>query len=341
MKNTISLIILTFCHFQLFSQIPDCSQQYNFSTFVEPYQNLDSTQAISLTEGIVWFSPDLYFPIGFDFDFYGLTTSNLLLTSQYYGAGIIANPDDTKDHVKMMFPCYVPIGDLALVDFPQDSQNGISTISHITEGEVGNRIMKLEWKNVGFLSALEKGYTDSWLNYQLWLYESDQSIEFRIGLSQINPEIEPIVFGDVFSGPSSALVCSFPISWGLVDGQSLIGDPSKPDTTQYSVEDVLELDHMPNSGRVYRWDPNMVSVEENETTTDLNIFPNPMENELNFTSSSVVETIQVVDLTGKLVLESTLQCRSCQVSTKDLSPGLYVVKVKIGDEIISKKINKS
>ena len=261
-----------------------------------------------------------------------------MVTGQFFGAGVVGNPDAAKAHANVFLPALARIGDLALADFEQGSLNGISTISHITEGEEGNRIMKLEWKNVGFEATLQEGETDSWMNYQLWLYEADQSIELRYGPSQLNSEI------DVFSGNSgvqAALVCSIPVMIGVVDGVGLVGDPVKPSTANYNWDKEPFLNGIPDSGRVYRWDPNIVSVEENEIITDLNIFPNPMENELNFTSSSVVETIQIVDLTGKMVFESSLQCYSCQVSTKDLSPGLYVVKAKIGDEIISKKIHKS
>ncbi len=341
-KSILFLLALILYNFQVFSQDPDCSQEYIFSTFEETYEDLDITQSISLTEGLVWYSPNLLFPIGFEFNFYGIPTSNLLVTSIFFGAGVVGNPNGFDSHNNFFLPAFCRIGDLALADFEQGSANGISDISYVTVGEEGNRILKLQWKNVGFAGALEEGITDSWMNYQLWLYEADQSIEFRYGSSQLSAEAESVVFSSASPAPSIALICSIPVSYGQVNGEALAGDPTDPSVVDYNLATGSPSGGIPESGRVYRWySPDAVTVEETETVIELDIFPNPFENELSFSSNSIVESVQILNLTGKLVLESTMNCSACQISTKDLSSGIYLVKIKIGDQVISRKLTKA
>jgi len=336
-------MLLACCQFHLLAQLDCSSVEYTYTTFNETYLDLDTTQSISLTEGIVWDDPDLYFPIGFDFEYFSFTTSNLLVSGELLGAGVIGNPDALKSFGNAFLPAFADFTDLGYAEFDEGTENGISTISYLTEGEEGDRIMKLEWNNVGFYSEVSEGTANNYMNIQLWLYESDQSIEFRYGPSQINPDDFDTVFEGV-PGPISGLLCSIPFAEGDIIGAVLAGDTSNPNISEISPEDDFPpaLDGMPESGRVYRWERSIVSVEEsNVQDTELAVYPNPFKDALNVTADSELQSIQISDMTGKVVLESALQCKSCQIPTADLASGIYLVRMKIGNQVISKKITKS
>ncbi len=336
------MALLVISQLPLFSQLDCSSVEYEYSTFIEAYQDIDPEQATSLSQGIVWDDPDFEFPIGFDFEFFSFTTSNLMVSGDLLGAGVIGNPDALKSDANAFLPAFSDFTDLAYANFEEGSENGISNISHITEGEEGNRIMKLEWQNVGFYGEVSSGTANNYINVQLWLYEADQSIEFRYGPSLINQEDLEIVF-DGIPGPLSGLICSLPFEEGEVVGTLLDGDTSNPFLVEFD-EDAYEppsLEGMPVSGRVYRWERNVISVEENLGSIDLNVFPNPFEELINLNSGFEIESIQITDMAGKVVLESALQCKTCQLNTESLASGIYLVKMKIGSQIISRKITKS
>src|SRR5690606_5056078 len=62
------------------------------------------------------------------------------------------------------------------------SDPATSPISYKIEGEEGSRILKLEVKNAGLLAEFDYSSSTSlstYLNYQVWLYEEDSSIEYH------------------------------------------------------------------------------------------------------------------------------------------------------------------
>ena len=59
---------------------------------------------------------------------------------------------------------------------------GISPISYTTTGIAGSRICKIQVSNAGFYGENnQNGTSVSFINYQLWLYETTNDIEFRYG----------------------------------------------------------------------------------------------------------------------------------------------------------------
>jgi len=321
----------------------DCSSvEYQHTTFENEYVELDTTLAISLTEGIVWDDPDLYFPIGFEFDFYDVTTSNLLVSGDLYGAAVLGNPDALKSAANAFLPAYADYTDLAYAEFEEGTENGISTISYLTEGEAGDRILKLQWKDVGFYNEVADGTANNWLNVQLWLYEADQSFEYRYGPSQINEEDVSLIFEEL-SSPVSGMICSLPLDDGPVIGQILEGSPLMPQLVEYDDEsdDIPCFSSTPESGRVYRFERQIISVPELTENIEFSASPNPFNESITVTSDRELDRVSVVDMMGKVVFSEALQSKTLNIPTENLATGVYLLKVESKGVISTRKITKS
>jgi PKD repeat protein len=69
-----------------------------------------------------------------------------------------------------------------------------------------------------------------------------------------------------------------------------------------------------------------ISVEE-ELVQTINAFPNPASDNIQFTSTNTIQTIEIFDLTGKRVLTENPNQMSAKVLTSDWSSGLYIAHI--------------
>ena len=68
-------------------------------------------------------------------------------------------------------------------------------------------------------------------------------------------------------------------------------------------------------------------VEENEIV-DLQIYPNPVSNILNITSSEEISSVEIVNTLGQVVLQMDVNGESAVCDVENLPSGVYVVKVR-------------
>jgi hypothetical protein len=86
-----------------------------------------------------------------------------------------------------------------------------------------------------------------------------------------------------------------------------------------------------NAGYWYRFtniqhDSDCTGVEENEIA-DLQIFPNPVSNTLNITSSEQILSIEIVNVIGQVVYRTEVNGNNAVCDVKDLKSGVYVVMI--------------
>jgi hypothetical protein len=75
-----------------------------------------------------------------------------------------------------------------------------------------------------------------------------------------------------------------------------------------------------------RGDGGGLSVENNEMKT-LSLFPNPVQNVLNISSDQLLNSVEVLDMTGKVVLTKTVNnLNTTYVNTGLLLPSVYIIK---------------
>ena len=87
----------------------------------------------------------------------------------------------------------------------------------------------------------------------------------------------------------------------------------------------------------------LLTVEECLSLNDvekfnLKLFPNPTSGILNFSKSSKIEELQILDLHGKIILETNLNTKNGSINLKNFTKGIYTVKAFSKTGIIHQKI---
>lgn len=85
---------------------------------------------------------------------------------------------------------------------------------------------------------------------------------------------------------------------------------------------------------------NRLSVED-KFAKNLNFYPNPVSRTLTISSPFVIESYQVYNVLGTLVLEGKGQGKSTRINMSSLNSGLYFVKVMSNNMQSTVKITKS
>jgi hypothetical protein len=88
------------------------------------------------------------------------------------------------------------------------------------------------------------------------------------------------------------------------------------------------------------------TAQENKSTAaagkepieGLNIYPNPASSDRIYITSKLAETkeVEIFDVLGKKVLQATLNGKELNIS--ELTPGVYIIKIKEGDATATRKL---
>jgi hypothetical protein len=83
-----------------------------------------------------------------------------------------------------------------------------------------------------------------------------------------------------------------------------------------------------------------LSVKNENKNDDFTIFPNPAQNNFNIEfTKSVNGTVKVLDLSGKLVLNTNINSMNETVDCSNLNNGLYIVKIEANGIVYTQKLN--
>lgn len=84
-----------------------------------------------------------------------------------------------------------------------------------------------------------------------------------------------------------------------------------------------------------------VSVEKVPASQKFNIFPNPMNDQLNLNQATAINLVEVIDITGKVVASVANEgAYSIQINTSKLNTGIYMIRVSTFDGIYTDKLIK-
>ncbi|KAA3634849.1 MAG: hypothetical protein DWQ02_10710, partial [Bacteroidetes bacterium] len=270
--STLFLFLLISCFSNVNAQ---GDYPYDFSHFQEEYADLENP--VVLTDDY-WddFDELIYeFPLGFEFTFFDHIMTSIFLGDPFAEALYVQTGGLEEYNIMLPYT-----GDL--ISRYDNSGNIISQIGYLVEGEPGSRVLKGEFKNIGF-------YNDddgtNFANFQFWLHESDGAIEFRYGPSNITLPLD-YLFDDL-PGPYVGLLNGY-----LYDGEEfgdmymLSGDAADPTYAYYdgsTGEEPPALEGQPADGTVYRFGPVIInSVEETITNpVSIKVYPTITRNELN------------------------------------------------------------
>lgn len=298
------------------------SQSYNFTQSTAVYSDL--ANSTDLTMGMPWDDPALLIPVNFPFFYFGNSVDNIYI--DYGLGGVMVMGVDTINITASLF-----VADNAdLIDRGYLSTSSLSPISYETTGTANNRILKIEWKNVGFYSELMLDSVSSdFVNFQIWLYESDNSIELHYGPNSIS---QPWLSYDGYTGTSIALVSQLNYFSGSPSNSwlNLHGDANNPSySVRLATDTPLFFSNIIPNGTVYRFTPFTVGLDESQkVSTEAFISPNPVSNRLSVSNIDEMEisSMKIYDLKGQEV-KSTISTSINDIDVSELESGVYILQL--------------
>jgi hypothetical protein len=84
---------------------------------------------------------------------------------------------------------------------------------------------------------------------------------------------------------------------------------------------------------------NIISVQGNDLLID--ITPNPFNHVIEINSNGHLINVEVVDITGKIVISETINGSKTTLNTASLNNGVYFVRINNGDSVITKRLIKN
>lgn len=208
-----------------------------------------------------------------------------------------------------------------------NATTSVSPIGYKIEGEVGNRIFKMQFKNVG--SWIERNYYSSntyYLNIQIWLHEGSNVIEYRIGSNNLNTynytNEEPLtIFGFGGEPTSGAFMCV------------LYDNAQNPLLGEYTDENQITLTNYgftgyPNEGTVFRFTPvNSASTEENFFNT-VKVFPNPTTDKLVLENLPETKQYTIFTINGSETKTGIISQENNTIDVSSFQAGTYLLKME-------------
>jgi len=83
---------------------------------------------------------------------------------------------------------------------------------------------------------------------------------------------------------------------------------------------------------------NVLTSKQEQPFENLNVYPNPVGNgKIYITSkSSAPKDVEIYDVLGKRVMQTTLSTKELNVAA--LNPGVYIIKIKEGEQRATRKL---
>ena len=340
----VALVQLTFlCVFSLSAQI--ITNDYVFTQQLDFYYEVENGTVSDLAMDWLEVESDFSAVPPFDFSVYGKPVFGL--TSYFTPSLLYFVPEDDTD---TELPFFVPFGSPQLQNRGMAAgSNEISDISTIVEGEVGERIMKIQYRNAGFANEIDStGISNDYVNFQLWLHEGTNAIEIHYGNYLVTNEA---ISFDGATGPSFGL---FMIEEANLDNGDpdiavfLENDPMNPDLMR-ETENVDEraLTGMPPTGMIYTLTPVADTTETTSATEILwlegiDIFPNPTAGILQIKVQDLQlagATYALTDTNGRLIAKGNT-VDNTEINLQNLPAGTYFLKMQKGNTGVIKRVVK-
>ncbi|MDX5320540.1 MAG: hypothetical protein LPK45_05545 [Bacteroidota bacterium] len=272
-------ITLLSAAFSLFAQ----AQSYSFFQQNGPYEELKN-DIILMTDSAevykVFKIPPYFRSFGHDLGDSVMVSQNgnTYMVTDYKGFGL--NPFWTQMHLS-----------------DEDAK-----VSYQIEGPDGEHILKIQWKQLE-----HNGDELSRLNFQLWVYEKDQTIEFHFGPGSVEGEFSCglFLFTSNFSHTLETITAG--------------GSPDNPTIENHSVN---FLTSFPEEGTIYRF-AYLHAANPEINKTELIAFPNPCSGQFRV-SEPGAEVLFIIDALGK---KQVFEKMDDLIVLGNKSPGIYQVVI--------------
>ena len=292
---------------------------YEFAASNQPYVYLPET-ATEILGSTGWDDDVVPFTLPITFDYIGVANTDWKLDT--YG-GLYPNELNIDVDIPYITGIYSDYID-----------NGNSMVRYVVEGTAGSRIAKIEFRNLGIFDGAA---TDS-VNFQIWLHEGTDKIEYHVGPSNVNP----MLLG--FENADMPLIVG--LAYGDAISTELVFHAIKPqnnvqtdtlvdfDVTTSDEDALILIDYgmnYPTNTSVFSFTP----LSEDTSTSVRNIpsavsglYPNPTTNNItlllkqNPTKGALV---RMYDVTGKLLQTQQVTETKTVIDMQRLAKGVYTI----------------
>lgn len=189
--------------------------------------------------------------------------------------------------------------------------NNKSPVSYLTTGITPNRILKVQYKNAGFV-ADAPNFSDS-VNFQLWIYETSNIIEFRYGPNQVK---STSFNGE--NGPYVQVADPLSISTNFI---VLEGNPASPTVRTSNIASSTTLNGSPANGTIYRFTPSQFHTGITDKQN-------------NQSNISAIDKVVILSMSGQII---TSFSGNEIVDLNYLPSGIYIMQSYSKDGIVTTK----
>jgi len=247
------------------------------------------------------------------------------------------------------------LGNIMGINMDYESKNR-GVLLYETTGTAPNRILKIEFKNVGLYNDTLAVDT---MNFQTWLYETTNVIEYHVGphniqssdiaqnVADLENNLEMLTVG-LMTTNNDILSTNFPDNnfqtIALSNNQLKDTMNTGTDLENQTVSlDAVQLHRMPSTGDVFRFSfitnqepPNSI---KNSNALQATIAPNPSNNGIfTITTKPGEKQFEMYNVIGQRVMGGTSNAINFQVDLSKMSKGSYLLKLKQDGAEANKKL---
>jgi hypothetical protein len=304
--------------------IPIANAQYTFYVSSSLYQPLSNP--VSLNNGSVW-DENSNFQVFHNFNF---EVNGQIYTAVNVESGGLNFPGFG---LKMLGFFHTPFGGYMLKD--RGDSVSLSPVAYEITGGIGQRILKVEWKNAGIVQWFTTSDTADFVDFQIWLFESDNHIEIHFGNSHTD------------SGTWGSALGVNPLFIFDACGNTLChtGPANLPSYGFYDLcnPNYYFINGSPSMNIVYNYNSPFPAGINNRSENPFLIYPNPVNDKLNVTSGTTIMQIQemvIYNSYGIPAVEKRNLNIDQTISLDGLPSGIYQISIRTKDHVYTKMITK-
>lgn len=275
------------------------AQTYSFTKSTGTYTNLTGATIINNTN---WGNFETAIKLPFTFKYWGAPLTDSIYVDDW---GSLSVDNTFGDEISFVFEDLNSRG------------ASKSPISYVISGVTPNRILKVEFQNIGFDGDLP-GLADS-ANAQCWLYETTNVIEFRYGSSSV--KTTTWTDGGVYVGIFDPSFMNF---------VNLEGNPASPLVNTTDLNTFNPLTSLPASGTIYKFTPSGNGI--NSSAIKLQ----QVGNNIVIPNTIIVNSMQVFNVNGQLMMD--IKNTESKIDISTLPQGVYFITLQTNEGTITEKV---
>ncbi|MBL0317056.1 MAG: T9SS type A sorting domain-containing protein [Flavobacteriales bacterium] len=209
-----------------------------------------------------------------------------------------------------------------------------SSMTYTIEGESGNKIIKMQYRNM----KLSSGEANNFVNLQIWYYQEDGVVEIHFGARSENnasgytgtngPHAGMFYSADDFSVCYEKLWCT--------------GNPNNPTLATTANYNFQAMSGLPDEGTVFRFTP-LFLINALEQPADIKlpkIFPNPSNQWMRVEDISTGAILELTDSYGKHIKQYVATQESMNIDLSTYEEGLYYLSIHDKAKNVTMKVMK-